>query len=111
MSKFHAGLLETAIGPGLGTVADLGEMMLQARDAGLSDQEQFKFSQLFNWATQNAPFVNLTYVRPALDFLFLNSLREVTSPGAYQREQSRRRKQYGQQSMLPKPFDPFGGFH
>lgn len=110
MPKFHAGILETAVGPGLGTVADLGEMMLQARDAGLSDQEQFHFSELFNWATQNAPFVNLTYVRPALDFLVLNSLREVASPGAYQRQQRQRRKDYGQQTMFPKPLDPFGGF-
>ena len=110
MHKFHAGLLETLAGPSIGSLADLGDLMLKARDAGLSEDETFRFSELFNWVTQNAPFVNLTYVRPALDFLFLHSMREVASPGAYQRQQTQRRKQYGQQSIYPKPLDPFGGF-
>ncbi|MER9330222.1 hypothetical protein [Mesorhizobium sp. M0488] len=110
MHKFHCGLTETAIGPGLGSIADLGDLMMKARDAGLSEDEQFKFSELFNFATQNLPYVNLFYVRPTLDFLFLASMREVASPGAYQRQQSQRRKQYGQHSVFPKPLDPFGGF-
>lgn len=110
MDKFHAGLLETTAGPTAGMLAELGDMALKARDAGLSDQEKFRFSELFNWATQNLPFVNLYYVRPSLDFLLLNSLREVASPGAYQRQQTQRRKDYGQKSAFPKPLDPFGGF-
>ncbi|TPM33882.1 hypothetical protein FJ955_03875 [Mesorhizobium sp. B2-2-2] len=110
MNRFHAGLLETAIGPGLGSIADLGDLMLKARDAGLSESEQFRFSELFNWATQNMPYANLLYVRPALDFLMLHSLREVASPGAYRREEQRRRQQFRQQRITPKPLDPFGGF-
>ncbi|PTE11537.1 hypothetical protein C9427_04765 [Mesorhizobium helmanticense] len=97
------------MGPGLGSIADLGDLILKARDAGLSDDEQVRFSELFNFATQNLPYVNLFYVRPALDFLFLNSLREVASPGAYRRQENRRRKQYGQRSLV-KPLDPFGAF-
>ncbi|RWM14458.1 MAG: hypothetical protein EOR73_26585 [Mesorhizobium sp.] len=109
MHKFHCGLIETAAGPALGAIADLGELALKARDAGLSDEEQVKFSDLFNFVTQNLPYANLYYVRPTLDFLFLNSMREVASPGAYRRQESRRRKQYGQQSVV-KPLDPFGAF-
>ncbi|TIP42426.1 MAG: hypothetical protein E5X77_24165 [Mesorhizobium sp.] len=110
MKRFHAGLLETAAGPGIGSVADLADLMLKARDAGLSEKEKFHFSELFNWATRNTPFVNLYYVRPALDFLFLSSMREVASPGALQRERNNRRQQYNQQGWLPNPLDPFGGF-
>lgn len=110
MNRFHAGLLETAAGPGIGAIADLADLMLKARDAGLSEDEKFRFSELFNWATQNTPFVNLYYVRPALDFLFMNSLREVLSPGAYRREEHRRRQQFNQLRWTPKPLDPFGGF-
>lgn len=108
MHKFHAGLLETAAGPAVGAIADLGELALKARDAGLSEDEQVRFSDLFNWATQNAPFANLTMARPVLDFLFLNSMREVLSPGAWRRQENNRRK-YGQHSIA-KPLDPFGGF-
>ncbi|TPM14013.1 hypothetical protein [Mesorhizobium sp. B2-3-6] len=110
MNRFHAGLLETAAGPSIGALADLGNLMLKARDSGLSEDEKFRFSELFNFATQNTPYVNLYWVRPTLDYLFLHSMREVASPGAYQRQQRQRRKQYGQQSILPKPLDPFGGF-
>ncbi|TGT35685.1 hypothetical protein [Mesorhizobium sp. M8A.F.Ca.ET.165.01.1.1] len=110
MNRFHAGLLETAAGPGIGAIADLADLMLKARDAGLSEDEKFRFSELFNWSTQNTPMVNLFYVRPALDYLFLSSMREVASPGAYQRQERQRRKQYGQQTIFPKPLDPFGGF-
>ncbi|TIM06656.1 hypothetical protein [Mesorhizobium sp.] len=108
MHKFHCGLIETAAGPSIGAIADLGELALKARDAGLSEEEQVKFSDLFNWVTQNAPFANLTIVRPTLDFLFLSSMREVASPGAWRR-QERSRKRYGQQSVV-KPLDPFGAF-
>lgn len=110
MHKFHAGLLETAAGPAVGAIADLGDLMLKARDSGLSEDEQFRFSELFNFATQNLPYVNLFYVRPTLDFLFLHSMREVASPGAHRRQENQRRKQYGQSSVFPKPLDPFGGF-
>ncbi|RWX66565.1 hypothetical protein EN780_14795 [Mesorhizobium sp. M4B.F.Ca.ET.089.01.1.1] len=103
-------MLETAAGPGIGSLADLAGLMLKARDAGLSEDEKFRFSELFNWATQNTPWVNLFYVRPALDFLMLHSLREVASPGASRREDEQRRRQYSQQRWTPKPLDPFGGF-
>ncbi len=108
--RFSAGLTETAIGPAAGAIADLGELMLKARDAGLSAEEEVKFGDLFNLATQNTPFVNLFYARPALDFLFLNSLRELASPGINRRMQRRRLKDYGQESVMPKSLDPFGAF-
>jgi hypothetical protein len=107
MNRFHAGLLETAAGPAIGTLADLGDLFLKARDAGLSEDETFRFSELFNLATQTTPFVNLYWMRPTLDFLFLHSLRELASPGAGRREENRRRQQFGQHKITPNPLEPF----
>ncbi|TIT26721.1 MAG: hypothetical protein E5W86_11560 [Mesorhizobium sp.] len=55
MNRFHAGLLETAAGPGIGSLADLADLMLKARDAGLSEDEKFRFSELFNWQPRTRP--------------------------------------------------------
>ncbi|RWO45982.1 MAG: hypothetical protein EOS11_10330 [Mesorhizobium sp.] len=110
MNRFHAGLLETAAGPAIGTLADLGDLYLKARDAGLSPDEEVRFADLLNFATQNTIFANLFYVRPTLDFLFLSSMREVASPGYTRRVERSRKKQYGQHNIMPKPLDPFGAF-
>ncbi|RWK39238.1 hypothetical protein [Mesorhizobium sp.] len=107
VNRFGSGLAETAMGPALGAAFDLGDLILKARDASISEDEKVKLADWLNFATQNTPFVNLYYVRPALDFLFLNSLREVASPGYRQKTDSKRRSQYGQQSFMPKSLAPF----
>ena len=107
VNRFGGGLTETAIGPTFGTAFDLGELMLKARDAGLSSEEEVKLGDYLNLATQNTPFMNLFYVRPALDFLFLNSLREAATPGYLRRMEGRRKKTYGQENVMPKPLQPF----
>ncbi|RUV65847.1 hypothetical protein EOA64_00445 [Mesorhizobium sp. M1A.F.Ca.IN.022.02.1.1] len=107
VNRFGSGLAETAMGPALGAAFDLGDLILKARDASISEDEKVRLADWLNFATQNTPFVNLYYVRPALDFLFLNSLREVASPGYRQRTDSKRRSQYGQQSFMPKSLAPF----
>ena len=107
VNRFGGGLTETAIGPTFGTAFDLGELMLKARDAGLSSEEEVKLGDYLNFATQNTPFMNLFYVRPALDFLFLNSLREAATPGYLRRMEGRRKKTYGQENVMPKPLQPF----
>jgi len=109
VNRFGGGLTETAIGPTFGAAFDLGNLLLKARDASLSSDEEVKLAGYINFATQNTPFVNLFYVRPALDFLFLNSLREVASPGFQRRQNSRRMKDYGQSKpeFLPDSLRPF----
>ncbi|MGE0231167.1 MAG: hypothetical protein AB7O39_03130 [Flavobacteriaceae bacterium] len=107
VNRFGGGLAETAMGPTFGATFDLADMALRARDAGLSSEEEFRFAELVNFATQNTPYANLFYVRPSLDYLFLNSLREATSPGFTRRVQGRRKSDYGQESYFPKPLTPF----
>jgi hypothetical protein len=107
VSRFGSGPLETAVGPSVGTASDFIKLALKARDAGLSSDEQVKAADWLNFATQNTPFVNLFYVKPALDYLFVNSMKEAASPGYTRRTQGKRSKEYGQHSIFPKPLTPF----
>jgi hypothetical protein len=63
-----------------------------------------KSADFLNFAINNTPFVNLFYTRPALDYLFLNALREATSPGFLKRQERRRFKDYGQTASGPMGF-------
>ncbi|MBE1208444.1 hypothetical protein [Aminobacter carboxidus] len=107
-ASHFGGPLETAAGPALVSIADLGVLLLKARDAGLSSRERIQAADWLDYATRNTPLVNLAYVRPALDFLFLSSMREAMSPGYLRKTQRERLRDYGQKSFEPKPLRPFG---
>lgn len=108
LPMFSCGFLETAVGPGIGSMADLVELVAKARDASISADEEVKLADGLNFALQNTPFINLFYTRPALDYLFLNSMREAASPGYMKRVQGRRKKDYGQTSFMPPHLRTFG---
>lgn len=108
VSRFGSGLAETAVGPSAGAIFDALELGMKARDAGLSSDEEVKLADFLNYGTQNTPFINLFYVRPGLDYLVLNSLREVASPGFNRKQEQRRKTTYGQQSMMPQYLKTFG---
>lgn len=101
VSRFGNNLLETTIGPTIGTGFQIGELILKARNAALSEDEQVRTADWLTLVTQNTPYANLFYVRPAIDYLLLNSLREATSPGYMRRQESRRKTEYGQTSGNP----------
>jgi hypothetical protein len=64
----------------------------------LSSEESVKLADFLNYGTQNTPWINLFYTRPALDYLVLNSLREAATPGYLKRNEARRKTTYGQES-------------
>jgi len=85
VNRFGGGITETAIGPGIGSTFDLIDLILKARDASISAEEEVRLADGLNFALQNTPFINLFYTRPALDYLFINSMREAASPGYLKR--------------------------
>ena len=95
-NRFGNGFLETVAGPGLGVVGSVANLALRARDG------EAKAGDALNIALQNTPFVNLFYVRPAMDYLFLNSLRESVSPGFLARQEQRRFKDFGQRYVVDR---------
>lgn len=112
VNRFGGGLIETAIGPTLGSVGDLADIAFDARDAALSlGEDQFSGARAFSNLTGNLPFANLYYVKPALDYMILNSVREAISPGYMRRQARNREREYGQKSVpqligAPASLDP-----
>lgn len=79
----------------------LRNVPLKARTALEKGERPKMAGDILNLALQNTPFINLTYARPALDILFLNSLRNWASPGYTNRLQRQRLKDYGQRPLMP----------
>lgn len=100
-NRFGTGPFETFSGPFVGTLADIIKVPMKARDAAIEGKPPQLAGDLLNLALQNTPFLNLAYVRPALDVLFINSLRNWVSPGYMNRQQRQRFKDYGQRPLLP----------
>lgn len=93
-NRFGNAAAETAIGPLGGSIFSAINLAAQARDA------EAKPAQLLNLALSNTPFLSLWYVRPTLDMLILNSLRESLSPGFLARQQRKRMEDFGQAPLL-----------
>lgn len=108
VNRFGGGALDTIAGPGIGAASGFADLALKSRDRlydkyveareGKNDLR----AQWLNFALQNTPFVNLAYVRPAMDYLFLNALRESISPGFLQRQRQQRQADYGQSLLYPQ---------
>jgi hypothetical protein len=117
-SAFGYSFLETLAGPTIGDFAHLAEIGKGAIDYGAGkalDDPNAKFAGNAAVSTLigNTPYANLYWLRPAMDFLFLNALREAIKPG-YLRSVDRRREQdFGQKPLataagLPRALDPLG---
>jgi len=113
VNRFGSGALETAVGPTIGSGADLVNLLLKSRDAlagkVMGDEVKAPYADGLNLALGSTPFVNLFYTRPALDWLFLNSMREAVSPGYMKRQEKRRKTDYGQTKapFMPDSLRPF----
>lgn len=110
-NRFGGTLLETLAGPSIGSASQLADIAFDLRDAAVSGGDnKFSFSRAFSTLTSQVPFANLHVVKPALDYLILNSVREMLSPGYMRNQDQNREKQYGQQvidpGLGPRSLDP-----
>lgn len=96
LPTFHCGALETFSGPAIGTLSDLINIPLKARDMVIEGKTPTTAGDLLNIILQNTPYANLSYVRPAVDTLILNALRNTSWSKSLQRQYDQRQKQYGQ---------------
>jgi hypothetical protein len=88
--------LESASGPVLGSAGQLFKIYESARDGDPNG------GLMLDFALNNTPFINLFYTRPALDFLFINELREAVRPGYLERQRKRLKQERGQEYLLPR---------
>jgi len=112
-NRFGGGPLDTLAGPTIGAGSDALEIALAAKEylTGKITGEEANFpeARALTLAINNTPFANLAYIRPALDYLFLNSMREAASPGYMRKQNQRRLKDFGQTKapFLPSSLRPF----
>jgi hypothetical protein len=97
VNRFGTSPLETFTGPAVGEI--FGKTIRMAYKAKSGELEA---ADLVGFAASNTPFLNLFYVRPAVDLLFLNSLRDAMSPGFLRRQEQRIKEDYGQDYILPR---------
>lgn len=86
--------LENLAGPALSDLARWLTLYSRARDGDA------KAGEALTAALSSTPFANMFYLRPALDYLILNSLRDYLSPGYLARQDQRRREQFGQDPLI-----------
>lgn len=94
-SRFGGTPLESAAGPALGTAADAVKLFHKAKSGDDASAEAFRF------AVNNTPFLNLFYVRPALDYAILYEVQEALNPGALARMEGRMKRDSGQEFIVP----------
>jgi hypothetical protein len=95
-SRFDQGAVATLSGPAVGNFEDLYALYRSARDGDPNA------GKALDVALNNTPFINLFYTRPALDFLFLNALRDTARPGYLRRQEANLKGDRGQEYMLPR---------
>jgi len=95
-SRFGRSFWETALGPTAGTVGDVVGLWNQAK------QGQDPSAEAFQAALSHTPFLNLFYVKPALDYLVLYQVQEALNPG-FLRRFERRIEQQNRQTFWLRP--------
>lgn len=88
--RFGRSPAETALGPVFGTGGDIVKLLNKAIRGEADAAEGLRF------AVQNTPFLNLFYVRPALDYFVLHPIYESLKPGYTDRLKREAEKRYGQ---------------
>lgn len=106
VNRFGGTLGEAAMGPTLGTVFEAGDLALMTRDTALSHllgdgSEEFPDVKAFNFFKNNSPFLNLFYLRSALDYMILYDVQESLSPGSLRRMEQRLKSENKQEFILP----------
>jgi hypothetical protein len=95
-SRFGRSALETVGGPVLSTFADLDEIRARWKHGDDVAASAFKLG------ISNTPFLNLFYVKPALDYLVIYQMQEAMNPG-YLRRMERRIEKENDQTFFLRP--------
>lgn len=94
-NRFGKGILDTAAGPVVGAIADADEIRKRAMNG------DDVASSAFRIGINNTPFLNLFYVRTAMDYLLLYRIQEALNPGSIRRMERRVRQENAQEFFLP----------
>jgi uncharacterized protein YdcH (DUF465 family) len=82
-------------GPVLGGLADLGNVTLGNIGEKLQGKDAKAAAELLRFTRSNLPFLNLWYLKAAVDHMGLNDLQENVSPGYLARQRAAARRDWG----------------
>lgn len=94
-NRFGQNWLDTAAGPVAGTLSGLDEIRKRAMKGDDVAASAFRL------AVNNTPFLNLFYVRTAMDYLLLYRIQEALNPGSVRRMERRVQQENAQEFWLP----------
>lgn len=83
-------------GPVFGTGFDLADLTLGNAFRAAQGKETDVGADLIRFARGNTPFINLWYLRAAVDHLAMHDLQESASPGYLRKMRKRAQKEWGQ---------------
>jgi hypothetical protein len=105
--EYHKGYRSFAsdlAGPTFSTIDQFSKIYSEMREAALtgdSTAAERAGKKLLKFTINNVPGNNVFYVRPALDYLFLNELQDNLSPGYLDRRRQRLLKE-GRDYFMPR---------
>lgn len=99
-NRYGGGTLETLAGPGIGTFAEVIDLLQRARGVVAGGEEDLT-GDFIRLVKGNIPFANLFYTKQAMDYLIWYQLQETVNPGYLRRMERRIERENNQQYWLP----------
>lgn len=103
VDSFGGGLADTILGPGITSGIDAVNLLKTGANTAMAAVQgeeltaaQAGVDDALNFVLSNTPYANLSYVRPGLDWLALNSMKESISPGFLSRQRKKKKDTYNQ---------------
>ena len=99
VDRFGNPLASTAAGPSVGVLLDILRLTGSLSDQVFSDDADFDDVGLnaLRLAQNTVPYANHFLLRPGLEMLIINALRDFLDPGSVRRGQRRRERNYNQE--------------
>ena len=114
VNRYGGGFLQTAFGPGVGTAADVVDVVNKFRATAFDPDAEFKElgPDALNLVKSNIPFANLFYTKAALDYMVFYHMQEMMRPGYLRRMEQTLKREYDQDMWMPpsKHIKYGGGF-
>ncbi|TAL26317.1 MAG: hypothetical protein EPN94_03500 [Nitrospirae bacterium] len=96
VQKFGGGLMSTAGGPVLGLVDDFKKLTFDNIWAAARGEDTHIGAEAIQFVKNYTPYINLFYIRAALDHLLFFTVQEAANPGYLRRMRSRAQNQNNQ---------------
>lgn len=104
-NRFGGSVLDTLAGPALGEVSRAVDIIQSIRDGDDPSAKGLKLLQ------GNTPFINMFYLRAALDYAIMYRVQEAINPGYLRRMEQRTKRDNKQEFIVPpSQVIPRGGF-